>query len=67
LKFGREVALGIDGFDGAFGDAGGAIDAVFGMDYNLVIHFVKASDGADFNAVSELAVHAFTCNDMCHI
>ena len=66
LKFSREVALGIDGFDGAFGDARGAIDAIFGMNNDLVIHFVKAGDRADFNAVSELAVHAFIGNDMCH-
>ena len=66
LKFSREVAFGIDGFDRALGDAGGAIDAIFGMNDDLVIHFVKAGDGADFNAVSELAVHTFIGDDMCH-
>jgi hypothetical protein len=66
LEFGREVTFGVDGFDGAFCDAGGAIDAIFGMNDDLVVHFVKAGDGADFNAVSELAVHTFIRNDMCH-
>jgi len=65
-EFCREIAFGIDGFDGAFGDAGGAIDAIFGMNDDLVVHFVKAGDRADFNAVSELAVHTFIRNDMCH-
>jgi hypothetical protein len=66
LKFGREIALGVNGFDGALGDAGSAIDAIFGMNDDLVIHFVKAGDRADFNAVSELAVHTFASDDMCH-
>lgn len=66
LKFGRKIALGIDGFDGTFGDARGAIDAIFGMNDHLVIQFVKASDRANFHAIREFAVHAFTCNDMCH-
>jgi hypothetical protein len=66
LKFRREIALGINGFDGAFGDTCGAIDAIFRVNDDLVIHFVKAGNGANFNAVSELAVHTFVRDDMCH-
>jgi len=66
LEFGREIALGIDGFDGALGHASGAINAIFGMNDDLIVHFVKAGDWANFDAVGEFAVHAFAGNNMCH-
>jgi hypothetical protein len=36
------------------------------MDQQLIVQFVEASYGTDFNAVSELATIAFAGNDMCH-
>lgn len=44
-----------DRFDGAFGDARFAVDAVFWINVKHVRAFVKAVAGADHNAIGVLA------------
>jgi hypothetical protein len=66
LEISGNVPFGIDRFDGAFSDAGGAIDTILGMDHNLVVHFVEAGDRADFNTIRKFAVNAFAGNDVSH-
>src|SRR5262245_38248432 len=65
-EFTRKGAIGVDGFDGAFGDTSGAVDAFVGMNHELVVQFIKASHGADFDAVGELTSDTFAGNDVSH-
>ena len=55
-----------DGFDGAFWNAGFAVNALFRMDVEHRLAFVEALDGADDNAVGVLAVEAGFGNDVSH-
>ena len=67
LKFGRHIAFSINGFDGTFRHAGGAIDAFVRVNHQLVVQFVKASDGTDLDAIGEFAALTFAGDDMRHI
>ena len=62
----REVAVGVDGMDRAFIDAGHAIDAFFRVNEKLAFHFVKAGYRADHHAIGEFAPHTLTGDDMRH-
>ncbi len=62
----RQVVFVEDCFDGAFRDAGFAVDALVGMDVENLFPFVKTFDGAHYNAVGVFACEAWFSNDVCH-
>jgi hypothetical protein len=66
LEVSGDVAFGVDGFDRTFSDTGSAVDAILGVDNDLVIHFVEAGNGADFNTIRKFAVNAFVGNNVSH-
>src|SRR5437868_6464466 len=43
-----------------------AIDAIFRMDHQLFIHFIKTSHRTHLHAVGEFASQTFIGNDVCH-
>lgn len=65
LVFGH-VVLMEDGFDGAFGHAGFAIDAFVRMDIEDLLAFVEALDRANDDAVGVLAAEAGLANNVGH-
>ena len=66
MKLGRDVRFGVDGVDRAFINASHAIDALLWVNEKLILHLIKAGDGAHRHAIGELAPHTFTGNDMGH-
>lgn len=66
LKIRGHVGLGINRLDGTFSDTSGAINAILGVNDQLVVHFVEAGYGTDFDTIGELAVLTFIGNDMGH-
>ena len=64
--FRRNVCVRVDGMHGTDLHACHAIDAVIGMNYHLIFHFVEARDGADFYAVGGLASVTFLGHDVGH-
>ena len=63
---GRQIFFGIDGTDGAFGDAHGAVYALVGVYDQHVLAFTKTIDGADIDAVSVFALNTGITYDMHH-
>ena len=63
---GRQIFFGIDGTDGAFGDAHGAVYALVGVYDQHVLAFTKTIDGADIHAVGVFALYASVTYDMNH-
>lgn len=61
-----DFVFGLDGIDGAFGFAEGAVDAFVGFDDEHVWAFVKAVDGADFDAIGVFAFDAGFGDDKGH-
>src|SRR2546421_9203246 len=61
-----QCRVGVDGLDGAFGDAGVAVNACVGVDVESVCQFVERLDGADRGAVRVLAVNTVLCDDVGH-
>jgi len=55
-----------NGFHGAFGDAGLAIDAFIRMDVEHLLPFIEALNGADDDTVGVLAGETGFRNDMSH-
>ena len=66
MKLGRDVRFGVDGVNWAFIHASHAIDALLWVNEKLILHLIKAGDGAHRHAIGELAPHTFTGNDMGH-
>ena len=66
LKFCGDVPFGVNGFDGTFGDAGSAINAIFRVNEQLVVQLVKAGDRANLHTIGEFAPDTFIGNDVCH-
>jgi hypothetical protein len=62
----RQNAVGVNGFDGAFGDARRAVDAFVRMDYELVVQLIKTRDRADLHTIGEFASDTLARNDMRH-
>jgi hypothetical protein len=56
----------MNGFCRTFRFANAAVDAFLGMDNQHVIPFVKAIDGAHFDAIHILALDAVVGDDKCH-
>ena len=65
LVFGH-VVLVKDGFDGTFGDAGFAVDALIRMDVENLLAFIEALDRANNYAVGVLAAEAGLANNVGH-
>ncbi len=61
-----DFAFGVDGVDGAFADAGVAVNAGVGVDVEAVGGLVKGFDGADGDAEGVFAVHAGGGDDVGH-
>jgi hypothetical protein len=61
-----DIILVEDGLDGAFRDAGFAVDAFVGVDVQNLIPFVKTLDGADHYTISVLATETWFAHDMSH-
>jgi hypothetical protein len=59
-------SFGLDGFVRALGLTHTAVDALVGMDDEHVLALVKAVDGADLDAVGELALDAILVDDVRH-
>jgi hypothetical protein len=53
--------------DGAHLDTSHAIDAVFGMDNDLVVQFIETGDWADLDTVGELAAVTLLGHYMRHM
>src|SRR5438094_10371026 len=66
LIFCGHVRLGINRLYRTLGDTCGAIDAVLGMNDQLIVQLVKTSHGADLGAIGKLAPLAFVSNNMGH-
>ena len=66
LQIRGHICFGVNRLNRAFGDAGGAIDAILGVDDKLVIQLVEARHGTYFNAVSEFAKVTFAGNNVGH-
>jgi hypothetical protein len=62
----RQIFLGIDRVDGAFGNAHGAIDALIGIDGQEVRAFAEAVHRANVHAVGVLALDTGFGNNMGH-
>src|SRR6185503_15847215 len=54
----------VNRFHRAFCNAGSAIDALIGMDDQLVVQFVKTCDWTDFHTIGEFAPYTFAGYDM---
>ena len=61
---GGQVFFGIDGIDGAFGDAHRAVDAFVRIDDQKVRAFLETIDRADIYAVGVLAAYTGIGHDM---
>jgi hypothetical protein len=66
LGSGRWFAVGNDRLDWTFRLTDPAIDAFIGMDYQHVLPFVEAIDGADFDAIHVFATDTGLCYDIGH-
>jgi len=66
LEFSGDIPLSVNSLDRTLRHACRAINAIVGMDHQLIVHFVKAGDGTDLHAISEFAIDAFVGNDVCH-
>jgi len=53
-------------FHRTLGDTGRAVDAIVGVNDQLVVEDVETSDGANVNAVGKPALYAIFGNYMCH-
>jgi hypothetical protein len=62
----RQVFLGIDGADGAFWDAHGAVYALVGVYDQHVLAFTKTIDGANIHAVGIFALNTGITYNMHH-
>ncbi|SPJ16717.1 hypothetical protein SBBP2_200002 [Burkholderiales bacterium] len=62
----RNILLGVDRVDGAFGYANRAIDALIWVDNEEIRPLAKAIDGADIDAIGVLAANARFRNDVGH-
>ena len=58
-KLGRDVPLEKDRLHRAYVDAGRAIDAVVGMDHELIVQFIETRHRTHLHAIGELAARAF--------
>lgn len=65
-EFAGQIAFRVDGLDGTFTDAGGAIDALVRMNDKLTFEFIEAGDGANLNAICEFAAQTLCGDNMCH-
>ena len=65
-EFGRKIWLGVNGVHRAYLHTRRAIDAFLGMDHDLIVHFVKTSDGTHLHTIGELASVAFISDDVSH-
>jgi hypothetical protein len=61
-----QVFLCIDGIDGAFGNAHGAVDALVGVNGQKVGAFAEAVDWADIHAVGVFAADTGFGNNVGH-
>ena len=66
LLVGRQVFLGIDGVDGALGDAHGAVDALIGVDGQEVGAFAEAVHWANVHTVGVFALDTGFGNNVGH-
>jgi len=64
--FAREVVFVEDGLDGAFRDAGFAVNALVGMNVQHRLPLVETFYGAHHNAVGVFAIEARLSNDVGH-
>ncbi len=60
------LGVGLDGLDRAFRLAHAAVDALVRVDHEHVLPLVETIDGADFNAIRELALDAAVVDDVGH-
>jgi len=65
-ELGWEIGLGVDRVHGAHIDTGRAIDALLGMNYQLVVQFVKTGNRAHLHTIGELAASTFLSDDVGH-
>ncbi len=61
-----QIFFSIDGVDGAFGNANGAINALIGVDGEEVGAFTEAVYGADIHAVGVFAADTGFRNNVGH-
>jgi len=61
-----QILFGINGSNGAFGDAHGAIDALVGVYDQHVFAFTKTIDGANINAIGVFALNTGITDNMHH-
>jgi len=66
LPFGRNVVFVKNRFHGAFGDAGFAVDAFFGVDVEHLVSLVEALHWANNNAICVTATNTRLCDDVSH-
>ncbi len=65
-EFFGDVGFRVNGFHRAFRHAGLAINALLGVNHQLLRQFVETRHRADFHALRELAPRAFAGDYMCH-